>query len=112
MGMRECPYCGAMVYDRLKQCTQCRETLPEPKVAATGGGSAHVAGGSDEIRRGLLFMLLAAVIGYFTSDSSPLTLPVFVPHVVIMYLSPLLFLSGLGLSAHGLYLHLRHSHQS
>lgn len=106
--MRECPYCGKMVYDRLTQCTQCRETLPEMKV--TGGGSAHTAGGSDKIRRGLLFMLLAAVIGYFTSGASPLAIPVIVPRAVIMYLSPLLFVGGLGLSLHGLYLQLRHSH--
>jgi hypothetical protein len=97
-----------MVYDRLTQCTQCRETLPPLKV--TTSSSVHDAGGSDKIRRGLLFMLLAAVVGYFTSGSSPLTIPVFVPHAVLAYLSPLLFLGGLGLSIHGVYLHFRHSH--
>ena len=108
MAMRECPYCGKMVYDRLTQCTQCRETLPPVKV--TTGNRAHTSEGSDKIRRGLLFMLLAAVIGYFTSGSSPFNVPVFVPHAVIVYLSPLLFLGGLGLTFHGVYLQLRHSH--
>jgi hypothetical protein len=108
MGMRECPYCGKMVYDRLTQCTKCRETLPPVKV--TGRSHAQASEGSNKIRRGLLFMLLAAVIGYFASGSSPFQIPVFVPHAVIVYLSPLLFLSGLGLSIQGVYLHLRHSH--
>lgn len=108
MAMRECPYCGKMVYDRLTQCTYCRERLPEIKVR--DGGSPEAAGGSGEIRRGLLFMLLAAVIGYFGSGSSALNLPVFVPRGVMIYLSPSLFLAGLGLSFHGLYLRLRHSH--
>jgi hypothetical protein len=108
MAMRECPYCGKTVYDGLSQCTYCRERLPEVKVRA--GGSPQAAGGSGDIRRGLLFMLLAGVIGYFSSGSSPLHFPVYVPRVVIVYLSPLLFLSGLGLSVRGLYLHMRRSH--
>jgi hypothetical protein len=55
------------------------------------------------IRRGLLYMFLAAVIGYFASGSSPLTLPVSVPHAVTTYLVPLLFVSGLALSLYGFY---------
>jgi len=106
MALRECPYCGKMVYDSLAQCTYCRETLPEKKIR---GGSGEQAGG-DTIRRGLLYMLLAGVVGYFASGSSPLKIPVFVPHLVVIYLSPLLFLSGLALSLRGLYLHFRHSH--
>jgi len=48
-------------------------------------------------------MFLAAVIGYFASGSSPLTLPVFVPHAVTTYLVPMLFVSGLALSLYGFY---------
>lgn len=101
MASRECPYCGKMVYDQLTQCNYCRERLPEirrPRPAATRPA------GSDSIRRGLLFMLVAAAIGYFASEASAWTLPVVVPPLVANYLSPLLFLSGLGLSFHGLYL--------
>jgi len=39
-----------------------------------------------------------------------LKLPVSVPPIVANYLSPLLFLGGLGLSLHGLYLRYRSSH--
>ncbi len=101
MAMRECPYCGKIVYDRQTQCTYCRETLPELRLPKA---VARPAEGGDGIRRGLLFMLLAASIAYFSSSVSALTLPILVPPAVTIYLSPLLFLSGLGLSLHGLYL--------
>jgi|SRR6516162_2640532 hypothetical protein len=104
---RECPFCGKMVFEQLAQCTYCRETLPEvrrPKAQASGPQ------GKGSIRRGLLFMLSAAVVGYFASGSSPLTLPVAVPALVAGYLSPLLFLSGLGLTVHGVYLRYRTTH--
>jgi len=55
-------------------------------------------------------MLMAAVVGYFASGSSMWTLPVPVPSLLANYLLPLLFLSGLGLSLHGLYLRHRASH--
>jgi hypothetical protein len=106
MALRECPYCGKKVYDSLTQCTYCRERLPEVKVLAEPSAS----GGGGPIRSGLLCMLLAGVIGYFASGSSPLTIPVIVPRQVVMYLSPLLFFSGLLLSVRGLYQHFRHSH--
>ena len=105
MAQRECPYCGKLVYEKLTQCSYCRETLPEVmgiKAAAPVGG--------ERIRRGLLFMLMAAVMGYFASSSSGWALPVPVPQLVANYLLPLLFLSGLGLSLYGLYLRQRTSH--
>ena len=107
MTTRECPYCGKMVSAHLTQCTYCREPLTEvrhPNLPAIRRG------GRDHIRRGLLFMLAAAVVGYFASGSSALKLPVSLPPIVVNYLSPLLFLSGLGLSLHGLYLRYRSSH--
>jgi hypothetical protein len=107
MTKRECPYCGKMVFDQLTQCTYCRESLPEvrqPRPVTVGPAGKH------NIRRGLLFMLAAAVVGYFASGSSALTLPVTVPPIVANYLSPLLFLSGLGLTLHGAYLRYRTSH--
>ncbi len=107
MATRECPYCGKIVFDKQTQCNYCRETLPEVRRPRAATVSAD---GGDRIRRGLLFMLMAASIGYFTSSSSALTLPVSVPPAVTIYLSPLLFLSGLGLSLHGLYLRHKTSH--
>jgi len=109
MALRECPYCGKLVYDQLTQCSYCRETLPETKTPSASAASAAPTGG-DRIRRGLLFMLMAAVIGYFVSGSSGWSLPVPVPQLVANYLLPLLFLSGLGLSLYGLYLRHRASH--
>jgi hypothetical protein len=49
-------------------------------------------------------MLLAAVLGYFAGGYSAMTLPFPLDPILTTYLSPLLFLSGLGLSAHGYYL--------
>jgi hypothetical protein len=107
MASRECPYCGKMVYDQLTQCNYCRERLPE--IRQPRSAVARPAGG-DSIRRGLLFMLAAAVIGYFAGGASTWMLPVAVPPLVANYLLPLLFLSGLGLSLHGLYLRHLASH--
>ncbi len=60
--------------------------------------------GRGQIRRGLLCMLLAGIIHYFAGGYSRMELPFPIQPVVTVYLSPLLFLSGLGLSLHGLYL--------
>ena len=105
MALRECPYCGKLVYDQLTQCSYCRETLPETKAPRATAAPA----GGDRIRRGLLFMLMAAVMGYFVSGSSGWSLPMPVPQLVGYYLLPLLFLSGLGLSLYGVYLRHRSS---
>jgi hypothetical protein len=105
MAVRQCPFCGKSVSTHLRQCTYCREGLapvPEAKNERVNGG------GGAQIRRGLLYMLLAAVIGYFAGGYSALKLPVPVP-LVTKYLSALLFLSGLGLAIHGYYLQHRSS---
>jgi hypothetical protein len=99
MGTRECPYCGKMVYDRLTQCSHCRETLPEIRVASTSSPEA-----TSKILRGLLCMFAAGVLGYLLTGSSGWKPPIHIPPVVITYLSPFLFLLGLGLGIHGLYL--------
>jgi ABC-type thiamin/hydroxymethylpyrimidine transport system permease subunit len=57
----------------------------------------------SEIRRGLLYMLLAAVIHYFAGGYSAMNLPFPILPFVTVYLSPLLFLGGLGLTVYGLY---------
>lgn len=85
--------------DSLAQCPFCREALPEVAVAGPPRN-----GGRGKIRQGLLYMLLAAVIHYFAGGHSAMELPFPIAPLVTVYLSPLLFLSGLGLSLHGLYL--------
>ena len=61
-------------------------------------------GGRRQIRRGLLYMLLAGVIQYFAAGYSSFTLPISVPPVVTTYLAPVVFVSGLGLGIYGFYL--------
>lgn len=101
---RTCVYCGKPFAGHLNRCPFCREAVPEVRILRTGGGPD----GRAQIRRGLLFMFLAAVIHYFAAGySAPLQVPVFVMPVVTDYLTPLLFLSGLGLTLYGLYLRIR-----
>lgn len=69
--------------------------------------SKNKAGGR-EIRRGLLYMLLAVIIYYFAGGygAAP-RIPVQIVPLVDNYLLPLLFLGGLGLCVYGLILHAR-----
>ena len=83
----------------LTRCPHCREDVPQVHVS-----SRKRTGGRHEIRRGLLYMLLAGVIQYFAAGYSKLTLPIAVPPLVTAYLAPVVFLSGLGLFIYGFYL--------
>lgn len=95
MTRRQCAYCGTFVSDGVKTCPNCREAIPEPiAIHKTPQGGA-------EIRRGLLYMLLAAVIYYFASPQSTLPIPFHIPPMVNSYLLPLVFLLGLGFTIYG-----------
>jgi hypothetical protein len=96
MARRQCAYCGTFVGENVKQCPSCRETIPE-RVELR---KAPPAGG-EEIRRGLLYMLLGATLYYFTSPGGPLPIPFPIPSVVTTYLLPLLILLGLGFAIFG-----------
>ena len=82
----------------LTRCPHCREDVPKVQLS-----SRPRIGGRLEIRRGLLYMLLAGVIQYFAAGYSPFTLPVSVPPLVTTYLAPTVFLSGVGLLIYGFY---------
>jgi len=102
--IRQCIHCGKPISIHLRRCPFCREENPEvpiPRAIVRGSEGKH------QIRRGLLYMLLGAVIFYFSGGYSPFTLPVAVGTVVNTYLAPLLFLGGLGLSLYGLFLRFR-----
>jgi hypothetical protein len=100
---RTCVYCGKPFAAHLKRCPFCREDVPEVRVSMS-----RRPDGRAQIRRGLLYMFLAAVIHYFAAGySAPLQVPVFVVPLVTNYLTPLLFLGGLGLSLYGLYLRIK-----
>lgn len=104
MVRRECPFCGKNVSAGLTQCVFCRETLPAMPRTASNSTSDSVPDGGSKVRRGMLYMLLAAVIGYFAGGYSTMSLPFPLNPVLTSYLSPMLFLGGLGLCAHGYYL--------
>ena len=99
---RQCPYCGMVLPKNSPQCPYCRETLPEIRIVQVAPVVKR-----RQIRRGFLFMLLAAVIHYFAGGYSAMDLPFPIAPVVTVYLSPLLFLGGLGLTLYGLYLRKR-----
>jgi hypothetical protein len=98
---RQCPYCGTLVSDSLAECPYCHETIPEIRTVAPRRSDV----GRQKIRQGLLYMLLAAIIHYLAGGYSAMELPFPIQPVVTVYLAPLLFLGGLGLSLYGFYLH-------
>jgi hypothetical protein len=103
---QRCAYCGKQIAARLTQCPFCREAVPTVQFSPVRGTSA--SNGHDQIRRGLLYMLLGAVIHYFAGGyGAPIfqiPLPTPVMPLLTQYLTPLLFLGGLGFTVYGLIL--------
>ncbi len=97
---RPCVFCGKSMLAHLNRCPHCREDVPRVQLASRPRSTA----GRLQIRRGLLYMLLAGVIQYFAGGYSSFTVPVGVPPIVTAYLAPVVFLSGLGLLLYGFYL--------
>lgn len=103
MPTRQCPHCGKDVFDQMTQCPYCREAMgPVPRIIR--GDRIRRADGSSKIRQGLLYILLAAIIHYFAGGYSAFQLPLQIQPIVTTYLSPLLFLCGIGLALFGFYL--------
>lgn len=107
-GIRQCPFCGLPVSRAAAQCPACREVLPgeasqQRSGARSEASSASSASSGSMIRRGLLYMLLAGVIQYFSGGYSALHVPVAVSSIVTTYLAPLLFLSGFGMTLFGMF---------
>jgi hypothetical protein len=99
---RPCAYCGKPVPARLNRCPYCREEVREVRLSSRSGKD-----GRREVRRGLLYMLLGAVIYYFASGHSALSIPIPLTPWVSDYLAPVIFLGGLGLWLYGLFLRMR-----
>jgi hypothetical protein len=76
--------------------------IPEVPVPRRWGSD-----GRREIRRGLLYMLMASGIYYLAGGYSQIKLPLTIVPAVTTFLSPLLFVSGLGLSLYGVILRFR-----
>lgn len=99
---RPCAYCGKPVPSRMNRCPYCREEVPEVRLSARTGKD-----GRREVRRGLIYMLLGAVIYYFSGGYSALSLPFPLNPLVTSYLAPVVFLGGFGMWFYGLYLRMR-----
>jgi hypothetical protein len=100
---RQCSFCGRQIAATLNQCPFCREMVTQVRLSRPSGSN-----GRRQIRRGLLYMLLAAIIYYFAGGyAAPLWLPVQVMPAVVNYLLPLFFLGGLGLTLYGLFLRIK-----
>jgi len=96
---RDCPFCGAAIPVDAEHCPNCRESLVEAQPYA----GLRSGAGSAEIRRGIFYMLLGAVIYYLVGESSPLPFSVPFASILTQYLLPFLFLGGLGLMVYGLF---------
>ena len=101
MQERICPFCGKRISASLVRCPYCREAISSA-VASSGSRKTRPEAASN-IRRGLLWALLAAVIYYFAGGHGSLTLPFTVPGFVTQYLVPLLFLAGVAMALYGAY---------
>ena len=99
---RPCAYCGKQVHARLNRCPYCREEVREVRLSARSGKD-----GRREIQRGLIYMLLGAVIYYFAGGYSAMSLPFSLTPLVTTYLAPAVFLGGLGLFLYGVVLKIR-----
>src|SRR5947199_4541542 len=102
---RRCVFCGKHIAAHLTQCPFCREAVPQVQLSRRAGPS-----GREQIRRGLLYMLLGGVIHYFAGGyGNPIQvpLPASVLPLITQYLTPLLFLGGLAVTFYGLFLKFR-----
>jgi hypothetical protein len=99
LATRPCVFCGKSMFAHLTRCPHCREDVPKVQLS-----SRPRTGGRTQIRRALLYMLLAGVIQYFAAGYSGFTLPITVSPIVTTYLAPVVFISGLGLLIYGFYL--------
>jgi hypothetical protein len=102
-GTRCCPFCGVPVAVSLNRCPFCREEIKDVHSA----GPAYAKEARAKMRRGLLYILLAGIIHYFAAGYSGFHLPIAVPALVTAYLTPLLFLAGVGFELYGAYLYVR-----
>ena len=104
MDKKSCPFCGKPVSISADRCPFCREAITRVQVSSPSAGSGD---GSVNIRRGLLWALLAGVIYYFAGGHSNLKLPIEIPSFVNVYLTPILFLGGAGMALYGLFQKMR-----
>src|SRR4051794_31994828 len=96
--MRQCIHCGKLIRRGLAQCPYCREAQAEVTATATRGNT----GSGGHFRTGLLLMLLAGVIQYFSGGYSPLELPEQLTSAALAYAVPILAVGGVAMILYGI----------
>ena len=112
MPERVCPFCGKTFNLQLNRCPFCREDVPRTTTAGAASlratsPNSRSPNSRGNIRRGLLWTLLAGVLYYFASGASPLQSPIPIPEFVTQYLIPLMFLAGVAMALFGLFQSMR-----
>jgi len=98
LAARHCVYCGKPVAPHHSQCPHCREAVPKVRLAPAPVPAAK----RSQMRRGILYMLLALVIHYVALRSGSLNLP-FSVNPAVTYLTTMMFLAGLALALYGFF---------
>jgi len=97
LAARQCVYCGKAIAQHHSQCPHCREAVPKVRLAPAAAPAAK----RNQMRRGILYMLLALVIHYVALRSDSLNLS-FSVNPTVGYLATMMFLAGLALTLYGL----------
>jgi hypothetical protein len=101
---RQCIHCGKLIRRGLSQCPYCREAQTEVNVTKMHASSVGSAG---NFRTGLLLVLLAGVIQYFSGGYSPPQLPPEFTSPALTYAVPLLAVGGAALILYAVFTKIR-----
>src|SRR5260370_1848877 len=91
-------FCGKHIAAHLTQCPFCREAVPQVQLSRRTGPDGH-----HQIRRGLLYILLAGVIYYFAAGyDTTFPIPLSTPSLSLLtqFSAPLLFIGSLAFTMH------------
>lgn len=102
MSERQCPNCGAWASGAEAKCSECGEALPHISAMST----LRALQARSEIRQGLLYMAWSGILYFFAAGYGfPFEFPgQFLP-ILVDWVLPLWFLSGLGMVILGAYRH-------
>jgi hypothetical protein len=101
--MRQCIHCGKPIRRGLAQCPYCREAQTEVSVTS----KPVKTGSGGHFRTGLLLILLAGIIQYFSGGYSPLELPDQLTSPALTYAVPVLAVAGVAMILYGIFVQIR-----